>query len=234
LGAGCKKRRRPGAPGTGRGSGRYRLRLGPSGAGGRIRQCESSVRAKARSAVAARSSWSRRELRASPAVSPACSRRPGGAGQRRGCAARARGRERGSGGARRAAAPHGRRAGPLRRPLAFARPSQPGWRSLGGRGPARARAPPGGGLAAATLAALGRSGRSIRSRSPPLASALSLRRRPGPTNVCTSSACPSRPCGCPAAGEGGAAAALRQFCALFEFVECSGVRTMCWWSRSIA
>ena len=39
---------------------------------------------------------------------------------------------------------------------------------------------------------------------------------------------------CPAAGEGGAAAALRQFCALFELVECSGVRTTCWWSRSIA
>ena len=50
--------------------------MGPSGAGGRIRQCESS----ARSSVAARSSWSRRELRASPAVSPACSRGKAGLG----------------------------------------------------------------------------------------------------------------------------------------------------------
>jgi hypothetical protein len=63
------------------------------------------------------------------------------------------------GGAARRAAPHGRRAGALRSPLAFARPSQSSRRSLRGRSPAGARAPPGGGLAAAAFAVLARSGR---------------------------------------------------------------------------
>ena len=74
-------------------------------------------------------------------------------------AARARDRERGSGGARRAAAPRRGRAGSLRSALAFARWSQSSRRPLGGRGAARARPSPGGGVAAAALAALARPGR---------------------------------------------------------------------------
>jgi hypothetical protein len=42
--------------------------------------------------------------------------------------------------------------------------------------------------------------------------------------------CTSRRCGCPAADEGGVAAALWRSCASFGFVECSGVSTTCWWS----
>jgi hypothetical protein len=119
-----------------------------SGTGGTIEQWQSQPSARARSALAASSRRSQRELRASPAVSPALSRRKGGAGKRRRRAARARDRERGSGAARRAAAAHRVRARPLRSPLAFAR-SQPRRGSLRGRGAACACAAAGGRLAAA-------------------------------------------------------------------------------------
>ena len=59
----------------------------------------------------------------------------------------------------RAAAPHGRRAGAPRSALAFARESQSTRRRLGGRGAARARLPPGGGLEASALSAMARPGR---------------------------------------------------------------------------
>ncbi len=61
---------------------------------------ERTERARARLAVAAGSRQSPRELRASPAVPPALSRREGGAGKRCCWAARAGGRERRSAGAR--------------------------------------------------------------------------------------------------------------------------------------
>ncbi len=120
-----------------------------SGTGGTIEQWQSQPSARARSALAASSRRSQRELRASPAVSPALSRRKGGAGKRRRRAARARDRERGSGAARRAAAAHRVRARPLRSPLAFAHRSQPRRGSLRGRGAACACAAAGGRLAAA-------------------------------------------------------------------------------------
>jgi hypothetical protein len=150
--------RKSGHP-RGRSSARYRTLRGPSSAGGTIEQWLSQPRARARSAVATSLRWSPRELRASPAVSPALSRRKGGAGKRRRRAARAGGRERGSGGARRAAAPQRGRAGALRSALAFARWSQSSRCPIGGRGAARARPSPGGGVAASALAAVARPGR---------------------------------------------------------------------------
>ena len=59
----------------GRSSARYRTLPGPSGTGATIEQWQSQPSASARSALAASSRRSQRELRASPAVSPALSRR---------------------------------------------------------------------------------------------------------------------------------------------------------------
>ena len=140
-------------------SARYRTLPGPSGAGGTIGPWQTQPSARARSALAASSRRSQLELRASPAVSPALSRRKGGGGERRRRAARAGGRERGSGGARRAADPHGRRVGLLRSALAFAGWSQSSRRPIGGRGAARARPSRGGGVAASAFAAVARPGR---------------------------------------------------------------------------
>lgn len=108
--------------------------------------------------MATSSRRSPRELRASPTVSPALSRRKGGAGKRRHRAARAGRRACGCSGARRAAAPHRGRAGCLRSALAFARWSRSSRRPLGGRGSARTRPSPGGGVAPSALAALARPG----------------------------------------------------------------------------